>query len=206
VLTPTQSLTWLGKKINLLESCIDNNDAVLLRLIALSVLLPCVPVHSKVASRVCGFFLWGHRPHRGTTLFLRSLYLTQWKPRCFRHPPPGMCRALGDLLALSIRPWKPPHISSLPWNGPILCCDAAGTDFQFQVGIFGPTTGCRIIRAPPEIQHQQAAELFAIDASTLLAVRLGFKHLTLVGDNLGAIYLTLSFRPPPSPLCPCVKP
>jgi hypothetical protein len=202
-LVPQQDVLWLGKHIRLVDQCISNTDAVLLRLLALTVLLPLVPIHAKVASRICGFFLWAHRPHLGATLFLRSLYITQWQNNCLRRPPPGMCRALGDLFALSLRPWNPPAAPSTPWNEYVLCCDAAAVDGAYQIGIFGPTVGCRILRAPPEIQTQQAAELYAIDATTRLAARLGMNQLTLVGDNLGAIYLTLSLRPPLSslPLC-----
>ena len=202
-LQPKQEIIWLGKQINLLQRCISNTQAVLLRLLALTILLPLVPIHAKVASRICGFFLWAHRPHLGATLFLRSLYITQWQNNCLRRSPPGMCRALGDLFALSLRTWTAPSASSLPWTEHILCCDAATIDGTYQIGIFGPTIGCRILRAPPEIQSQQAAELYAIDATTRLATRLGMQQLTLVGDNLGAIYLTLSLRTPLSslPLC-----
>ena len=63
------------------------------------------------------------------------------------------------------------------------------------MGLFGPTMGGRIIHCPDTIISQQQAELFAIDAATRLAVRLGWSHMTYVGDNTAALQVVHSMKP-----------
>ena len=78
---------------------------------------------------------------------------------------------------------------------PVICGDAARHHDGYQVGLFGPTIGTRLIWCPPEISNQQEAELFALDCATRLAVRLGSYGVTYVGDNSGTLALASTLRP-----------
>ena len=106
-----------------------------------------------------------------------------------------MKRALADLTAIHLLGYTPRPPRPLPFTTPIICCDAAKTNDHYQVGLFSPQFGIRILCCPPNIATQQQAELFACDASTRLAARLGWQHLTLISDNTGAL-LSLSHMTP----------
>ena len=77
---------------------------------------------------------------------------------------------MADCLALSLRPWQARPALPAPFTSPVLCADAAQMGDSYQVGIFGPMVGGRILRCPDTIVTQQAAELFPLDAATRLAV------------------------------------
>jgi hypothetical protein len=105
------------------------------------------------------------------------------------HPiPTAMSRALFDNLALTLRPWHAPLYIPHPLTSPIICMDVAAHNNHFYVGLYSPFFGSRIICAPPFISSQQQAELFAADAATRLAVRLGYSQITLIGDNSSVLY------------------
>ena len=107
-----------------------------------------------------------------------------------------MQRALADLVALTLRPWNAPTVLTHPLTAPIICMDAALIGPHFQIGLFSPLFGSLVITAPPSITTQQQAELFAADAATRLAVRLGYHSVSLIGDNTGALHALESLRAP----------
>ena len=195
LLIPTQNITWLGKLFDLRERLISNTDKVATHTLALCLTSLLAPVHKKSIERLLGYLLWAFRPHRGATLFLRSWYLHLHSRRRFqRWPSTGMSAGLLDALALSLRAWSAPTTPSLPLFTPIICMDAALVSNHYQIGLYSPTFGARILIAPPEITTQQQAELFAADAALRLSVRLGFPHVTLIGDNSGSLYSLESLR------------
>ena len=98
-----------------------------------------------------------------------------------------MKRGLADLAAIQLLGYTPRPMTSLPFTTSTICCDAAEMNGHYQVGLFPPQFGIRIICCPSTVTSQQQAELFACDASTRLAARLGWSHLTLVSDNTGAL-------------------
>ena len=195
-LTPAQQLVWLGKHIDLARGCIRNTSKVLLHVTAMAVLLPCVPCFPKLMERVLGYLMWAFRPHVGAPLFLAAWYRERYSGRRFWAAPTGaMIRGLHDLVALAFRPWWAPRVSSAPFQTPVLCGDAARHSTHYQVALFGPQTGARLVHCPMEIMSQQTAELFAFDSATRLAVRLGWRALTYVGDNTAVLHLVLRLRP-----------
>ena len=107
-----------------------------------------------------------------------------------------MTQGLNDTLALALRPWCSRNSTPAPLTTPVICADAAQRCSTYQVGLYGPTIGGRVLTCPPEIKNQQEAELYAFDAATRLAVRLGWRYLTYVGDNAGTLALAHSLRPP----------
>ena len=52
-----------------------------------------------------------------------------------------------------------------------------------------------MVCCPPAVVTQQQAGLYGLDVATRLAVRLGLRRVTAVGDNRGMNHLLLSFRP-----------
>ena len=64
----------------------------------------------------------------------------------------------------------------------------------YQVGLYSPSVGGRVVACPPHVVTQQQAELYGLDAATRLAVRLGLSRVTVVGDNRGMNHLLLAFR------------
>lgn len=110
-------------------------------------------------------------------------------------PTLNMKRGMADCVALSFLPFAVPRHHGL-FPTLTICADAAHCSTGFLVGLFSPTVGARVIHAPPSVLLQQEAELFAIDCATRLMVRLGWRSGHYVGDNLGALFLLLSFRPP----------
>ena len=160
----------------------------MLHTLAMSFLLMLVPIHKKLIQRVTGYALWAFRPQKGATLFLRSWYWELYHGPRYRHRATlGMKRGLADLTAIHLLGYTPRHLQPLPFTTSIICCDAAEMNGHYQVGLFSPQFGIRILCCPPTITSQQQAELFACDASTRLAARLGWHHLTLISDNTGAL-------------------
>ena len=196
VLLPAQKLVWLGKEFDLSCGSVCTTFPVLLHLLALHVLLFFTHLHPKLLQRVTGYCLWAARPHPGATLSLASWYRAQsHATRFWSHPSAAMRTGLADSFALACRPWGPGPAPPPPFLSPVICGDAAASSTGYQVGLFGPTVGVRLVTCPPDTLSQQQAELFAIDAATRLAVRLGWRHITYVGDNAAALHLLLSLRP-----------
>ena len=96
---------------------------------------------------------------------------------------------MADCTALALHPWEPVQQRVQPLGHLPMCVDAAQGRWGYQIGLLLPNSLARVLLAPPEIHSQQEAELFAIDAATRLAVRLGMKDLTIIGDNMGALYM-----------------
>ena len=92
---------------------------------------------------------------------------------------------MADCIARALRPWRARTPLPAPFTSPVLCEDAAEGGAHFQVGIFGPMVGGRIVCCPGNVNLHQQAELFAVDAATRLAVRLGWSHITYVGGQVG---------------------
>ena len=65
----------------------------------------------------------------------------------------------------------------------------------YQTGMFSPSLGIRIIRCPHEVANQQIAKLFALDAATRVAARLGWTKCTYVGDNAASLQMVHTMRP-----------
>ena len=196
-LVPAQKVLWLGKELDLHERTIASTPRVLLHLTALAVLVQCTECNPKLIDRVLGYAMWAFRPHQGATLSLCSWYRARHSgSRFWPRPTLAMARGLSDTLALALRPWRALTTRPLPFTTPIMCADAARLGSTYQVGLYGPTTGGRILTCPEEVTNQQEAELYAFDATTRVAVRLGWQHLTYVGDNAGMLALAISMRPP----------
>ena len=196
VLVPTQTLTWLGKHLNMVDKTLGSTNTVLLHLLGLCVLTACVPSHTKLMDRVLGYALWAFRPHPGATLSLASWYRARHSGRRFwPRLPVGMVRGLADCFCLSLRPWRAERDVPAPCTTPVLCGDAPALGTQFRVGLFGPMVGARFLLCPGDVVSQQEAELYALDAATRLAVRLGWSHLTYVGDNSAALHVVRTMRP-----------
>lgn len=196
-LEPGQHHVWIGKHFDLQNCCIRNTRTVLLHTLAMTLAASWSPVHKKVAERVTGFALWAARPHRGATLSLRGWYIAQLhRDRYMKHPSLGMTRGIMDSFSISCVDYRLPPTPPLPFTTHVVCGDAAQHAKGYHVGLFSPTFGSRIIRCPPQVVTQQAAELFAVDAATRLATRLGWTQYTYVGDNTAALAITTNLRPP----------
>ena len=195
-LTPAQSVTWLGKTFDLTRRTISNTPATKSRCVAMCLLACLVPLHPKLIDRICGFMLWAGGPHKGCTMLLSGWYLTRWSTHYLPRAYFNMARSLLDLCVTTLTPWTAPTAIPPPWLCTPVCLDAAYVNKGYQVGLFSPTWGGRIVRCPDYVTSQQAAELYAIDAATRLAVRLGLHHVSLFGDNLGALHIFRTLRPP----------
>ena len=202
-LTPGQELTWLGKTIDLRARSIGNTESTNLRVLGITTLICNIPLNPKVVERMCGFLLWAAAPHKGTTLWLRGWYLMRWSSRFLPRAHNNMCRALVDLAITAISPWFARDPPAAPWASVPVFVDAASSPEGFQIGIFSPTWGCRVVRAPPQVTNQQQAELYALDAASRWAVRLGTSEITFVGDNLGVLHMAASLRPALSSAIAC---
>ena len=147
---PSQSLMWLGKSFDLGSGTIRNTEAVLLRICALCLLLSLVPLHSKVVERFTGHALWALRPHAGATLTLRPWYCYPWgTTRCLPSATGAMRASLGDTTFFALLPWRVPDRSPPPLLCPVWCVDAAGMGDGYQVGLYNPTLGGRVLTCPP---------------------------------------------------------
>ena len=106
-----------------------------------------------------------------------------------------MKRGLADLSAIQLLGFHPRGPVPRAFLSPVICCDAAAIDSRYQAGLFSPHFGLRLILCPHLITTQQQAELFALDCSLRLAVRLGWDHVTIVSDNTGALLALHNLRP-----------
>lgn len=195
-LDPCQRITWLGKVFDFVTRTVSSTRACLLLTLARSLLAAVVPPHPKLIRRLMGHVLWTSRPRKGATLYTRSWFCHLLRgPRYLQQPTTGMQRGLLDCIALSMLPWQVRDPLPPPLLTPVICMDAAFVEDHYQVGLWSPIFGTRIIRTPDYILTQQQAELFAADAATRLAARLGWSQLTLIGDNRAALYLLDSMRP-----------
>ena len=106
-----------------------------------------------------------------------------------------MTCALMDLTVTAVTPWTASPILPATWDLPVITVDAAACRDGYRIGIYSPAWGGRTLVAPPDITNQQTSELYAIDAATRWAIRLGVTTFTLCGDNKGALHLVSSMRP-----------
>lgn len=195
-LQAVQNITWLGKTFDLTHRTVHSTRSCLLHTLARCLLASVHPPHPRLIRRLMGHILWSARPRKGATLLTRGWFCHLHQgPRYLALPTLGMQRGLFDCFALSLVPWKAVDPLPAPFLTPTICMDAAKVGSHYQVGLWSPVFGARIICAPPEVLSQQQAELFAADAATRLATRLGWTQLTLVGDNKAALYLLHSLRP-----------
>ena len=196
ILQPVQHLVWIGKRFNLQMRTVENTHAVQLRSLAMALLLMVIRLHSKIILRLLGYMLWAFRPHRGGALWLRSWYQTLTLPtRCLGTAGLQMKRGLLDTLVLTWLPWHARTPNTQPMKGHIICGDAGRVGGGYQTGMFSPSLGIRIIRCPHEVANQQIAELFALDAATRVAARLGWTECTYVGDNAASLQMVHTMRP-----------
>jgi hypothetical protein len=196
VTVPAQQLVWLGKHFDLAHRTIQNRTPTLLHALALTLLVTSGPCHPKLIDRVAGYLMWVYRPHSGFTLYMNAWYKARWSSRRYWHTPStSMCLALFDTFSLALRSFNSWPLPPAPLTSPVICADAAFLHERYQVGLFSPSFGIRMITTPLTVTTQQIAELFSLDCATRLATRLGWSHLTLIGDNLGSLQLLLSFRP-----------
>ena len=107
----------------------------------------------------------------------------------------GMVSALLDAIAVTFRGWEPPEIFIPPLLGPTVAVDSARVGDTYRVGFFSPFGGVRqaVLKGP--IFSQQQAELFGVLHVVEIAVKLGYKSLTLLVDNLATIHVLLGFKP-----------
>jgi hypothetical protein len=187
---------WLGKYFNLKTPSIGNTPNTNIRVFAITILMSRIPLNPKVIDRMCGFMLGAAAPHKGTTCLLRSWYLTRWSTRFLPRAYLNMSRALIDLAITASSTWFAKTTLDDPWTYPPIAVDAAQCPEGYRIGIFSPLWGSRTLLAPQYIRNQQTAELYALDAATRWATRLGVNTITLIGDNLGALHLLNSMRPP----------
>lgn len=195
-LTACQSITWLGKRFDLIARTVTSTRPCMLQALARALLVAVAPPHPKLIRRIMGHMLWVARPRKGATLLVRGWFCHLHQgPRYLPQPTRGMRQGLFDCLALSLQPWQARDPLPPPLLTPTICMDAAFVVDHYQVGLWSPIFGTRIICAPPTVLSQQQAELFAADAATRLAARLGWTELTLIGDNRAALFLLESLRP-----------
>jgi hypothetical protein len=194
--TPTQTITWLGKEIDLSSRCIRNKPSTILRALATVILFSFIPIYPKAIDVLTGYCLWFFRPHRGSTLLLRSWYLTKLARRRINHSFPSMMRPLFHLFLIGLNPWFARDPIPPPFFTPIICTDAAIVHDFAQIGIYSPILGGRIFRKQLPYPSQQFAELLAMEIAIKLAQRLGWTATTIIGDNQGTLYLMKSFSAP----------
>ena len=193
---PTQDVLWLGKRFSLGSPVITNTPSCMLHSLALCLLYATIPLHSQLTNRFTGYLLWAIRPHKGASLKLRAYYTYPWaKRRCLPRLTPRMLEFLGDCVFFALLPWRAPALAPPPLLCPVWCVDAAATASGFQVGLYTPLLGGRVVRCPPEVATQQQAELYALDVATRLGTRLGLPYLTIVGDNQAMLQVLLHLRP-----------
>ena len=202
-LIPSREFTWLGKTFNLYTRAIIPTVTSTIRLLALAILFPLIPLHMKLLQRLSGVLVWSGRPTVGSNLFLQSLYYTMFHPPHLTHQrfffaTNKMCRCVFDFTAIAAIGWTAPSLPALPTQAEqpalTLFVDAAALGDRYCVGIFSPRFGIQFRIAPLTVTTQQMAELFGLFCGIQLATSLRFPHLYLVGDNSGSLYSLLHLR------------
>ena len=143
-LTPSYYITWLGKHVDLVDRSITPTAPATLRLFAIVLLFPLLPLHKKLLQRIAGVLLWSGRPLVGTTIFLQPLYNRIFppsalpKPRFLGYAANTACKCLLDLAACASIGWQAsPHVAPpilLPEYS--LFVDAAYHNPIYMTGIF----------------------------------------------------------------------
>ena len=185
VLVPTSRLVWMGKELDGESHAIRNSAGYLANTIALWVSLATQGYDRRRLRRLLGKINWMLRPGRGAAPFLAGSYT--WLhvgPPAAKYTPPKVLRGLLEALVLGFRPWKAP---AMPVMGPRCWTDAAKGLGAYWVGLWGDT-GVKIVRCPPWVGTQQAAELFAVEVALRQAAALGLPHIQIVGDNMAAAW------------------
>jgi hypothetical protein len=195
MLTPSQRVLWLGKEFDLVKGQIVNKQGLQLRLIGLSLMASVSKLNHKRVESLLGVLNWAYRPLPGYSLFAWSWYAFLYAGRVGLLATDGMVSALLDALAIAFRGWEPPEIFVPPLLGPTVAVDSARVGDTYRVGFFSPLWGVRqaVLKGP--IFSQQQAELFGVLHVVEIAVKLGFRSLTLLVDNLATIHVLLAFKP-----------
>ena len=199
--TPCQSLTWLGKHLDLQHGSISNTLSTTLRALGLVLLASSSHLTKKRLQTLLGTLNWAFRPRPGFSLFTWAWYgrlhhipfSTGFATRDMRH-------ILFDLFATLCIPWASPSFTPKPLLCPQFCMEAAScpgtsTTPSFQIGIFSPLLDCRIHRAPHWAHSQQLAEYFGILYCMGIVSNLSLPYAHLISDNQASLACILQLRP-----------
>ena len=150
----------------------------------------------RVQSAV-GKFRWMARPHPFLSPLLSgpcAHYL--WGPVFSSHTPVAILRSLASVWGLAVKVWSLlATIPSFVWNlSRVLSVDAARQRRLYAGGLFVDCLGSQFEWCGGEVMTQMCAELWALCMGIRLAIHRGWKHLHLVGDNLGALCQLLKLR------------
>ena len=194
-LVPSQQVLWLGKEFDLLAGRIVNKDGLKLRLVGLALMASVSKLTPKRVESLLGVLNWAFRPLPGYSWFALSWYGFLYSGRVGLMATDGMVSALLDAIAVAFRGWEPPEIFIPPLLGPTVAVDSAKVGEAYRVGFFSPLWGVRQAVIRGEVYSQQQAELYGVLHVVELAVKLGYRSLTVLVDNMAAIYALLGLKP-----------
>jgi len=144
-----------------------------------------------------GVLNWAYRPLPRYILFAGPWYQWRWQRVVSKSLPssPKLKNLLLDTLVLCSTGWHSPLFHPPHFCSPLFFCDAANIAGDYQVGIFGPLIGCRILICPKWVQSQQVGEFYGVVETIKIALHLGLHTITLIGDNMATLYSILKIQP-----------
>ena len=207
-LTPVQVLKALGKVINLKERRIQVQPFVFLQLIVAWIRLATCGYSKRRLDKLLGTLQWHLRPRRGFSGLLAGSYAwSRFGPETAAVTPVRVLEGLASAIARIGQSWRP--ISAVRMRrvrqlggwclqerqavlddlfGAVIFVDAAKDGTCYRVGGVLPTVpAVRTWVCPDGPCNQQVAELMGVAWAVRLAVRLGWRLVTVFADSLVGI-------------------
>ena len=189
VTTPTQAIQWMGKLLDGTHLSITNLPSYCSDVVRLWLRLATSGYCQRTLRRLVGKLVWATRPGRAAAPFLAGCFAwLHWGPCQARFTPPKVLRGLLEAISIALHPWVAEQHRE---SGPIWFVDAAKQFHSFYVGMWAKACPIRILKCPPWIKTQQAAELFAIECAIRIAANQGQRSITVTTDNIAAAHSTL---------------
>ena len=168
----------------------------MLKALGTGILSCLLPLSISRMDSLLGILNWAYRPLPGFILFAGPWYNWRWqKPRRRIKASQNQKTLLLDLLILAWGGWKAPMFFPSLFTSPFIFSDAACINDTYQVGLFSPFFGTRFFQCPPWIVTQQQAEYYGLIQATKIALYIGWPSLSLIGDNLAALFSFLKLKP-----------
>ena len=195
LLTPSQNLTWLGKRFDLRARLIVNLDKSFLKALGMGILSCLLPMSHSRLDNLLGTLNWVFHPIPGYLLFTGPWYQWRWTKGRRKTASLNLQTLLLDALILAFTGWRMPAITGHKLLVPLITVDAACIHDKFQVGTYSPLIGARLLQCPIWIASQQQAEYYGLICCAKLAISLGWHSVSIVGDNRASLFCFRKLKP-----------
>jgi hypothetical protein len=196
VLTPTQTITWLGRVISAASghiSTLPSQAAAVLQQVAF---LRYVRLNHRPLQQLLGSLQWLGGPASIVAPLLATAYsLLSKKTLPHRLPAPItyslICASISSLLPATPRPLPPPLTMTYIFTdaAPV---PSTTTSQSFKVASVKPRSYATSTYAPPWVRDQQAAELYGIFHGIRQAILRKYTYLCVITDSRSAYYSLLT--------------